>query len=90
MIRWWAHSIPWKSNPLDPPQKDDDDDDNDNDDDEEEEEEKDADEGEDETVQPMDFDPLNPPPKKIDFITQPPPLSLTKSIIGPNSAPNIC
>ena len=76
--------FPWNSIPLDPPQEDDDDD--------EEEEEEDADEGEGETVQPMDFDPLNPPPKKkkIDFIAKPPPLSKTKSIIGPNSAPNIC
>ena len=64
----------WNSNPLDPPQEDDDDDDDDDDEDEEEEEEEDADEGEDETVQPMDFDPLNPPPKKkIDFITHTPP-----------------
>ena len=46
------------------PQHPDDDDDDDDDDDEEEEEEEDADEGEDETVQPMDFDPLTPPKKK--------------------------
>ena len=55
----------------------------------------DDDDDEDDVMHLMDFDPLRPPPqgKKIDFISQPhqpPPLSKTKSIIGPNSAPNIC
>ena len=63
----------------------------DDDDDEEEEEEEDV--MKEMTLctpwisTPFDF----PPAKKIDFITQhpPPPLSKTKSIIGPNSAPDL-
>ena len=57
--------------PWTPPQEDDDDDD----DDDEEEEEEEEEEGEDETVQPMDFDPLNSPKKKTTMILShnPPP-----------------
>ena len=57
----------------------------DDDDDDEEEEEEDH-------MKEMRLCTPSPPPpaKKIDFITQHPPLSKTRSIIGPNSAPNIC
>ena len=67
---------------------DDDDDDDDDGDEEEEEEDEDDAMKEMRLCTPWISTPFEPPPaKKIEFITQhPPPLSKTKSIIGPNSA----
>ena len=71
----------------------DDDDDDDDDADDDADDADDDDDDEDDVMKEMRLctpwisTPF-PPPRKIDFITKTPPLSKTKSIIGPNSAPN--
>ena len=68
------------------------DDDDDDDDADAADDDADADaDYDDEPTASNEIQPLYPPPKKIDFVTQtPPPLPLTESIICLNSAPNIC